>query len=375
MGALVSSAINMQLSNSNTGSGGIACLWPQAQTLEMIKLNYALPAIVALILAIGYAVQNGSEWFRSLLAIASGARGRRSRAASEQLSEATPARSYTARERYIASVPKASTLLYSALTMTTFQLLQCVPVEARQVLYVSAVHECGPWQIPLYLITFLLSVPVLFGLAGALPCGHGIHRDIRRRFHTVIRESLRAPYRKGSWYWEAVLASHRLAVAAIYSTFTNSAVASILGALVCCVAYGCHSYANPVRERSGNLAQTLLLSNLVLLAFLCVPQALLDTNALAESDSVTELVSHLKVAKIALLLLPGVVVGGALLKLAWQKRSALLCGHFSSTTLACDFSAEDSAMKRKLAGRADPQGADAGGQKGADEAALFTPLL
>ena len=303
---------------------------------------------------------------------------RLSRLSSQEVSEVMLARSYTARERYIASVPKASTLLYSALITTTFELLQCVPVEARHVLYVSAVHECGLWQIPLYLVAILLFVPVLFGLAGALSCCQNLHRDIRGRFHAVIRESLRAPYRKETWYWEAVLASHRLAVAAIYSTLTNSAVASILGAFVCCIAYGCHSYANPVRERSGNLAQTLLLSNLVLLAFLCVPQALLDTNALAESDSVIQLVSKLKLIKTALLLMPGAVVGGALLKLAWQKRSALLQGRlrpFSGTKLSCDFSLEDTAMKRKLAGSADFPIADADGQKGANGAALSTPLL
>ena len=75
---------------------------------------------------------------------------------------------------------------------------------------------------------------------------------------------------------------------------------------------------------SANHAQTALLSLLALVALLNVPQAMLDTNALAASVTASALTTRLLEAEAVLLLAPAAFVGTALLVLAWRSRRDLV---------------------------------------------------
>jgi hypothetical protein len=103
----------------------------------------------------------------------------------------------------------------------------------------------------------------------------------------------------------------------------DSAVASVLQTMVCCVAFAVHALWQPFRERSANVAQAGLLSCLVVVALLNVPQAVIDTNAVKESKKMQQRVAQLQDVEVVLLLAPAVVVGVPLLALAWRRRREL----------------------------------------------------
>ena len=139
-----------------------------------------------------------------------------------------------------------------------------------------------------------------------------------------LAAKLRAPYREDCGHWEAVLALHRLSVVTVYSFGgADSAVAAVLQTLLCVIALMVHQTWQPFHERSANRAQTALLSCLVAVALLNVPQAILDTNALAESRKMKQLIEQLQGGEAVLLLAPAALVGAALAALAWHRRHEL----------------------------------------------------
>jgi hypothetical protein len=208
---------------------------------------------------------------------------------------------------------KVATLAYSTVLSTTFQLLHCVDVGGARVVFRAATVECGAWQAPFYTLAAALLLPVALVLAAA--GGAPLPRSA-----SVLPAMLRAPYREGCGHWEAALALHRLIVVAIYSSGgADSAVAAVLQTLVCCTAFAVHVLWQPFRERSANRAQTALLACLVVVALLNVPQAMLDTNAVTESEHANVLLGKLRDAEAVLLLAPAALVGAALLALAWRR--------------------------------------------------------
>ena len=68
----------------------------------------------------------------------------------------------------------------------------------------------------------------------------------------------------------------------------------MLQTLICGTAFAVHLLWQPYRERSANRAQTALLACLVVVAQLNVPQAAIDTNALAESSKMRRLIEQLQ---------------------------------------------------------------------------------
>jgi hypothetical protein len=295
--ALVGGLSNMQV-HAGGGDDGFACPFSSLTTVQAIELQYAVPAVVALLLALGYCGE--------------------ARCGEKQRVGAAAAQ---VRAQYGGALARVATLAYSTALVTTFQLLHCVEVDDTNVLFQSAVIVCGVWQAPFYVMAAALLLPVVMGLAA----GTGVARaaPLLPRWAALV-DRLRAPYREGCEHWEAVLALHRLAVVVAHSFTVGSAAATaVLQTLLCGVALAVHLAWKPFRDANANRAQTALLSSLVVVAQLNVPQAAIDTNALAESDKMKWLLDQLKSGEAALLLAPAVLVGAALLVLAWRKRRAL----------------------------------------------------
>ena len=291
---------NMQL---NVGSGdGFACPFASLTTVHAIELQYAVPALVLLMLAVGHYAE----------------------------ARKTTTSNATLRQQYQGALFKVATLAYSTLLGTTFQLLHCIELGAggARVLFRAATQACGAtWQAPFFALAFALLLPVAVALAAAA----GVGAAAKLTLPAPLAAKLRAPYRDGCGHWEAVLALHRLAVVVVYS-FGVGAVAAVLQTLICVIALMAHQTRQPFRKPSANRAQTALLSLLALVALLNVPQAVLDTNARAESRTVRVLTRQLREVEAVLLLAPTLVLGTALLAMAWQRRVEL--AHKVSTDCA-----------------------------------------
>jgi hypothetical protein len=303
--ALLSGFFNMQLHVS--GGGGFACPFAALTTLQAIELRYAVPALVVLALALDCCVE---AWKQQL-----------PQHDSKTRDDSDGGSAGGVRWRHGGALVKVAALSFSALLSTTFQLLHCVDVGGARVLFRAGTVECGAWQAPLYALAFALLLPV----AAALAAAAGVGAACTSRLPALaepLSAVLRAPYHEGCGHWEAVLALHRLCVVAVHS-FGGGAVAAVLQTLICFIALMVHKTYHPFREDSANRAQTALLSCIVVVALLNVPQATIDTNALAESAEMTRLIGQLQDGEAVLLFAPAALVGAALLALAWRRRRSL----------------------------------------------------
>jgi hypothetical protein len=295
---LVAGLFNMQVHAS--GSSGFACPFPSLTPLGAIELTYTVPVMVASVLALGYFMEK-----------------QKLHPDPKVHTDAGLGDICSLRFRYQCALVKVATLAYSTMLGTTFQLLHCVNLGAGtggRVLFRSATFTCGLWQAPLYLLAVVLVAPIVLGLAAC--CGLPT-----LKMPVALTTRLQAPYRERCGHWEVVLALHRLSVVAVYSFGGRSAaVSAVLQSLICITALAMHLLWQPFRERTANHAQAALLSCLVVVALLNVPQAAMDTNALSESGQMEELIHQLQGAAAALLLAPAAVMGAALLALAWQQR-------------------------------------------------------
>jgi predicted outer membrane repeat protein len=307
--ALLAGLFNMQLSVS--GGNGFACPFPSLTTLQAIELYYAVPAVVLVLLALGYGAET-----QSLRESAS--------------KRAQPSRVFFVWLDYQLAVLKALALAFSTVLDTTFQLLHCVdlqPAAGSSMLFRAATVECGAWQAPFYLLAAALLVPVVVGLAVGAGVGAACTSKLPA-LPVAAASKLRAPYRYGCGQWEAVMALHRLCVVAVYNLVSSadSAVAAVLQTLICVAALVAHAACRPFSEPSANRTQFVLLLTLVIIALINVPQAMLDANAVEESAHAKALIKKLKDGEAVLLLAPALVVGTALLVLAWRLRRQLAAG-------------------------------------------------
>ena len=238
--------------------------------------------------------------------------------------EKSPAPAASVWLEYQIAALKVAVLAFSTLLATTFELLHCVDIGGAHVLFRAATVECGAWQAPLYALALALLLPVAAGLAAAAGVGAACTSRLPE-LPPALSSKLKAPYRYGCLHWEAVMALHRLCVVAVYSLVSSadSAVAAVLQTLICGAALMVHVACRPFSEPSANHAQTALLTCLTVVALLNVPQAMLDTNAIAESPHATALIGQLKDGEAVLLLAPALLVGTALAALAWQRRREL----------------------------------------------------
>jgi hypothetical protein len=322
MQSVIASLFNMQVHSG--GGGGFSCPFPSLTTLQDIELHYAIPVVVAALLAICYGVESRQYY-----------------STDEKFRLAQGGTSPV--ELYQVSSMKALALAFSTVLITTFQLLHCVdlqPTAGNSVLFRSAVHACGAWQAPFYVLAALLLLPVVLALAAAA----GVANTCTAKLSVppAVSAKLQAPYRKCCGHWEAVQALHRVAVVVVY-TFVgsvNSAVAAVLQTAVCMTALVVHLSNRPFATASANHAQTVLLSLLALVALINVPQAMLDTNAVAASAEAKALAGRFRYAEAALLLAPAVVMVIAVLALVWRQRRVLAHKVAAVCAAACAFIAD-----------------------------------
>ena len=301
--ALLSSVFNMQISAG--GGGGFACPFKSLTTLQAIELQYAVPAVVAVMLALGFGVE-ARQW-RS-----SGGKVRLSGGGGGPWLD------------YQIAVLKATSLAFSTLLSTTFELLHCVdlrPAAGSSVLFRTATTECGAWQVPLFVLAAALLLPVVAGLSAGARVGAAC--TTRLALPAAASAKMRAPFRPDCGHWEAALALHRLAVVVVFCFISSgeSAVAAVLQTLVCGIALAVQLVYRPYAEDSANHTQASLLTLLVVVALLNVPQAVVDTNATAESAHASVLLKQLRDATAVLALVPAVVMGTALPLMLWRQRA------------------------------------------------------
>jgi hypothetical protein len=222
-GVALGGLFNMQL-NGIARSGGFACPFSSLTTLQQIKMHYAVPTVVALLLALGYAFE-----------------ARRHRGKREKAQQSTV---QSLRLDYQLAGLKALSLAFSTVLNTTFQLLHCVdlrPTAGSSVVFRTATVACGAWQAPLYAFAFVLLICVAQPLAAAAGVGHHACAKVFT-LPPAIAKKLRAPYRDGCEHWEAVLALHRLIVVILFSFVgsSNSIVGAVLQTVVCTIALAVH---------------------------------------------------------------------------------------------------------------------------------------
>jgi hypothetical protein len=299
---LFTSLANMRL---RTSSNGFACPFPGLTTLQAEALYFAVPVIIAVMLALCFYAK---KKFGS--------------------SGSAESSSIARRQQFQVAGVKTAMLAYSTVLGTTFQFLHCIDNpggEGGRVLFFDATKRCTyQWQVPCYLLALLLLLPVALTLVAAAR-GHtpyGLHRIPLTQAAAV---SLTAPYRDDCGHWEAVLALQRLVMVALHSFVTKTAVGAgaLLQVVVCVVALAVHLLWQPFATCNGNRAQTVLLLSLVAVALLNVPQALLDSNAEAISSTMQDLLRQARVIEAVLILTPGILVGMAVLRLAWRWRREL----------------------------------------------------
>jgi hypothetical protein len=299
--SVIAGLFNMQIHSG----GGFMCPFPSLTTLQEIELHYAVPALVATLLMIGYLAESWE--YRSKDKKTQG--------------NASPAMLYQM------SVVKALALAFSTVLTTTFQLLHCVdmrPTSGSSVLFRSATQACGAWQVPLYVLAAALLLPVVLALAMAASADSACTTKLS--LPPAVAKRLSTPFREGFGHWEAVQALHRITVVAVYSfvSSVDSAVAAVLQVVVCATALAVHLSYQPFATASANRAQMALLILLALVALVNVPQAVLDTDAVAASAHAVALTQRLRDAGAALLLAPAVLFGAAMLQLAWRKQREIV---------------------------------------------------
>jgi hypothetical protein len=172
----------------------------------------------------------------------------------------------------------------------------------------------------------LLVVALLLPVLLALLIATGVQSRFLSVFQlpTATAASFRAPYCEGCGHWEAVQALHRLAVVAVHSFVTDTADGAVLQLFICLISVVLHVRWHPFTTASCNHTQTALLSSLVAIALLNVPQALFDSNAEVVSDSMQDRLSHMADAEEVLLFVPACVVAACVLALAWRQRRELV---------------------------------------------------
>ena len=306
----------MSLLNMNVHVGGhsvLVCPFPGLTTLGAIELRYAVPGLVVLLL---------SRWYVCASRRLRSAKDTKVRSAGQLLRE------------FQGALLKTAMLAFSTIMTTTFELLHCIRLDnGNRVLYRSAVHSCGLWQAPFYALAAALLLPIVTALTAAvavrsqrkhpnLPIGPDMHCcTALLSLPSGIAEKLRAPYRDGCGHWEAVLAMHRLLVVAVHSLVSNSAIATVLQTFIGIAALLAHQACRPFRNDSANRVQAMLLSCIVVVALLNVPQAVLDTNGHDESEEMVNFNDQLGVVEAVLLTVPVVAIVLTMLRMAWRRES------------------------------------------------------
>ena len=177
-------------------------------------------------------------------------------------------------------VVKTLLLTYEHVGTATFKLLQCVDVDGKQLLFASAVHECGVWQVPyMALLGFLLSfslVPLLIRLLETQDVYVMVifepYRNIER-VRKIMAGQLCKPFRKGMWHWEALHALQRLLMTAA-KVFVPGALLRML------VQVGLLSFAvtavvllEPCHSKLENRVEMLMQLALAIIAMTNLPDA------------------------------------------------------------------------------------------------------
>jgi hypothetical protein len=314
--AALTGLVNMQLVASS-GDGG-ACPFPGLTTRGAIALHYAVPLVVSTILALGY-------WYEARVPRSDPAVQKRGGCMCYRWRRPSLA-------QYRVAGVRAFTLAYSTALSTTFELLDSVTLnDGSRRLSRSATVHCGAWQLPLYALAVVLVLPVVLGLLPAFSSRWGVVTS------GPAAQTLSAPFKEGCAYWEAVLALHRLCAVTAHSFIVNSATLALLQVLVSMTALACHLLCQPFRAASANRTQTALLSLLVVVALINVPQAVLDTNAQSASTTMLAHIAHLRDAGAVLLFAPACVLGTALVVRIWQQRQQVALA-FAATGTALSMS-------------------------------------
>eukprot|EP00056_Hartaetosiga_gracilis_P011488 m.174696 g.174696 ORF g.174696 m.174696 type:complete len:1234 (-) comp13509_c4_seq2:57-3758(-) len=131
-------------------------------------------------------------------------------------------------------------LLWSLnLTLTTvLKLVDCVEVEGSNVLYYAAEKECGSWQIPLYILTALLFIPIVVPILIRL-CplrSHFLKSSSLLKYPLMwsLLHNFVHDFGVHAWHWHAVMALHRSLISAL-SVFINDPLLQILLQLGVCL--------------------------------------------------------------------------------------------------------------------------------------------
>ena len=171
--------------------------------------------------------------------------------------------------------------VYGGLITTLVSLLHCVTVPGAPpsdtFLFIQGSVRCnfGGWQAGYVLllavfIAFPLLAPVLAWRTMRSVSDSSCIAD----FHVGFRRALVGAYSAQLYWWESVLLLHRVLLAVLFTFGSSKPLQQALVAVAVCMLFALlHTHFRPMRDRTSNLLQQLLLVCLLVVALARVPYA------------------------------------------------------------------------------------------------------
>lgn len=180
--------------------------------------------------------------------------------------------------RYVAALTGLVLLMYEGVTSATMELLNCIEWDGDLRLAREGSIECyASWQYPLFILLGGVLVPLpffLFVLRRWLASRHERKRLTKHRgmeWEEAVLEVLEHPYAEGRKWWESAGMLRRLTLLALATFVLDPTYKALSLTTGCLIVLLSHVYMQPFEDRYHDLAETLFLFDLVIIAILQLP--------------------------------------------------------------------------------------------------------
>jgi hypothetical protein len=178
-------------------------------------------------------------------------------------------------------------LLFQSLTNTTLALLDCESIQGELRLYQDASVVCYKgWQYPLFIFLFILvTFPFLL-----IPLRWYLARHIQNEHARVVLQVLELSYKPKRNWWETVSLLRRL-VLLCFAVFIRSPIWRAHSLTFGCIIFlFAHIFFKPIRDKQGQMLESVLLTCLTAIAVLQIPAGVyFETGIKPINDDITNL--------------------------------------------------------------------------------------
>jgi hypothetical protein len=293
------------------------CIWAGMGSLDKVKLMYAAPCVMGLVLGLISFTTQALAWFTNAkVCVRAKCCGTSDTVPCEQ--QPRPQQRTALFTRVPGALAKLLLFAYSTLTDTTLELLNCVPLPGHDehVVFRAGGEKCGGWQAPLYALLVLLVllpiVPLLVFAGRRLPplsrLGTVAHAILvpAHPAAQALHSSLTNEFFVDQWHWPALLALQRLAMVAtpifVKDSIKSSLVLTSIALVAAFLQFRAVPYINADVDAHAKLSACCLLA----LAMLNAPQRALSQASvdLAASSTIKQVCDNIESAMLPFLLAP-----------------------------------------------------------------------